>query len=352
VRSKREGRRVRSALIAALVVVTAACARPTSTVQQPTPTPIPSPSPTPTTPLALTATAPFHTGEVGVAYASVGLSATGGVQPYTWSVASGALPNGLSIGSDGTVSGTPTGAGTFAFTVQVADAGNSTATIPGSVPIAAALSASLIPDCATQCSVEVGCSVCGSFGQQGGGVGPYSYTLTSGQLPAGTSLSGLSLSGTFAGLSGYLLFTVQVTDSLGASAAVTPKFWLYDHISLASAATCGPIYFRIGCRTSLPYSGGILSGPPSVTITGAQGTLCSYTPAGALTCSTTTSVPAGFTAVAGGGVVSVSVAGDPNGAYHTYKGTVTLVIQDQGLCGRGSYCQSGVAVVTVDLNGG
>jgi hypothetical protein len=343
---------VRSALIGALILVVAACARPTSTVQQTLPTPTPSPSPTPTTPLALIATAPFHTGEVGVAYAPVPLSATGGVQPYTWSVVSGALPAGLSLGSDGTVSGIPTSAGTFSFTIQASDSGNSTATVPGSVPIAAALSATLRPDCATQCSVELGCSVCGAFGEQSGGVGPYSYTLTSGQLPAGTSLSGLSLTGTFVGSSGYLIFTVQVTDSLGATATVTPKFWLYEHISLASAATCGPIYFRIGCQTSLAYSGGILGGPPSVSITGAQGTLCTQSVTGAITCTTTTSMPAGFTAVAGGGVVSVSVAGDPNGAYHTYRGTVTLVIQDQGLCSTGSYCQSGVAVVTIDLNGG
>ncbi len=342
---------MRSALVGALIVVVAACARPTSTAQQTPPTP--SPSPTPTTPLALAATAPFHTGEVGVAYAPVALSATGGVQPYAWSVVAGALPSGLTIGSDGTVSGTPTSAGTFNFTIQAADSGNSTATIPGSVPIAAALSASLIPACATQCSVELGCvSVCGAFGAQSGGVGPYSYALTSGQLPAGTSLSGLTLTGTFVGLSGYLNFTVQVTDSFGATASVGVTFWMYDHISLASAATCGPIFFRIGCRTTLGYSGGIPGGPPSVTITGAQGNLCTYNAAGALTCNPTTAVPSGFTAVAGGGAVSVSVAGDPNGAYHTYRGTVTLVVVDQDLCGSNSYCQSNVAVVTVDLNGG
>src|SRR4029077_17374047 len=161
--------KVRSALIALLVVITAACARPISTAQAP-PTPTPSPSPTPTTPMALAATAPFHTGEVGVAYAPVALAATGGVQPYTWSVVTGALPSGLSIGSDGTVSGTPTSAGTFNFTIHAADSGDSTATIPGSVPIADALSASLIPACATQCSVELGCvSVCGAFGAQSGG---------------------------------------------------------------------------------------------------------------------------------------------------------------------------------------
>jgi hypothetical protein len=111
------------------------------------------------------ATAPFHTGEVGVAYAPVALSATGGVQPYTWTVVAGALPTGLSIGSDGTVSGSPTSAGNFSFTVQAADSGNSVATVTGSVGIAAALSATLRSDCASQCSVELGCNVCGAFGE-------------------------------------------------------------------------------------------------------------------------------------------------------------------------------------------
>jgi len=178
VRNDVEGRRVRGALICALVLVVAACARPNNTVQVAPPTP--SPSPTPTTPVALTATAPFHGGEVGIAYAPVALAATGGVQPYKWSISAGALPDGLTLGSDGIVSGNPTTAGTFGFTVQVADSGDSSATMPASVPIAAALSASLLPACATQCSVELGCvSVCGAFGQQGGGVGPYTYALRS-----------------------------------------------------------------------------------------------------------------------------------------------------------------------------
>jgi hypothetical protein len=49
------------------------------------------------------------------------LSATGGRPPYSWSVTSGALPSGLTLSSSGTISGTPTSAGTFAFTVQVSD---------------------------------------------------------------------------------------------------------------------------------------------------------------------------------------------------------------------------------------
>jgi large repetitive protein len=329
---------VRSALVGVLVVVVAACARPTSTAHQTLP-PTPSPSPTPTTPMALAATAPFHTGEVGIAYAPVPLSATGGVQPYTWSVVSGALPSGLTIGSDGTVSGTPSSAGTFNFTIQAADSGDSTATIPGSVPIAAALSASLIPACATQCSVELGCvSVCGAFGQQSGGVGPYSYALTSGQLPAGTSLSGLSLAGTFVGASGYLNFTVQVTDSFGVAASVAVTFWMYDHISMGSdATTC----FRIftACSLRLPISGGVPGGNPSVALASAvpAGQGC-WPPSQA-------PLPAGYTLTVSGGYVNLYIP-RPGGGY---GGVWTLVLTDHTYCSANTYCTSAPATVNIGI---
>jgi hypothetical protein len=328
---------VRSALIGALILIVAACARPTSTAHQTLPTP--SPSPTPTTPLALTATAPFHNGEVGVAYAPVALAATGGVQPYTWSVVAGALPGGLAIGSDGTVSGTPTSAGTFNFTVQAADSGNSTATIPGSVPIAAALSASLIPACATQCSVELGCvSVCGAFGSQSGGVGPYSYALTSGQLPAGTTLSGLSLTGTFVGLSGYLKFTVQVTDSLGVTASVAPTFWMYDHISLASnTTTCFKIF--TACSMRLQISGGVPGGNPSVA-------LASAAPAGqGCWPPSPTPLPAGYTLTVSGGYVNLYIPRPGNG----YGGVWTLVLTDHTYCSASTYCTSSPATANIGI---
>lgn len=290
--------------------------------------------------MALTATAPFHTGEVGVAYAPVALSATGGVQPYTWSVVSGALPGGLSIGSDGTVSGTPTSAGTFGFTIRAADSGNSMVTISGSFSIAAALSVSLRPDCATQCSVELGCNVCGSFADQSGGVGPYSYALTSGQLPAGTSLSGLSLTGTFVGSSGYLLFTAQVTDSLGATASVTPKFWLYDHISLASG-TCSGNYIT-GCSVRLPYSGGI--GTPSVQLVSE-----SRNPNQGCWTPTATQPPPGYGLSVSGGYVVVSI---PNRLLPGYGAVWTLLLTDQGLCASGAYCTAPVATVTIGVQCG
>jgi len=65
---------------------------------------------------------------VGVAY-EIGLFASGGVQPYTWSHVAGTLPPGLSVqASPGRVRGTPTTAGTFTFTVRVADNGGQSAT--------------------------------------------------------------------------------------------------------------------------------------------------------------------------------------------------------------------------------
>jgi len=59
-------------------------------------------------------------GVVGQAY-SAQLNATGGAMPYSWSVASGALPAGLTLSSSGAISGTPTTAGTTTFTAKVTD---------------------------------------------------------------------------------------------------------------------------------------------------------------------------------------------------------------------------------------
>ena len=56
-------------------------------------------------------------GAVGVPYSQL-LTASGGVAPYAFSIASGTLPAGLMLAPGGLVSGTPTAAGPFAFTVQ------------------------------------------------------------------------------------------------------------------------------------------------------------------------------------------------------------------------------------------
>lgn len=58
---------------------------------------------------------------VGSRYSAT-LQAIGGAAPYTWSVAVGALPAGLSLSSSGVISGTPTTAGKSTFTVEAVDA--------------------------------------------------------------------------------------------------------------------------------------------------------------------------------------------------------------------------------------
>src|SRR5437879_3808275 len=66
-------------------------------------------------------TTSLPSGQVQTPY-SASLQATGGTPPYAWSVISGQLPNGLSLSpSNGTITGTPTLAGTFTFTIQVKD---------------------------------------------------------------------------------------------------------------------------------------------------------------------------------------------------------------------------------------
>jgi hypothetical protein len=59
-------------------------------------------------------------GTVGVPY-SQPMSASGGTAPYTFTVASGSLPGGLSLSYGGSLSGTPSAAGSFPFVAEAAD---------------------------------------------------------------------------------------------------------------------------------------------------------------------------------------------------------------------------------------
>jgi protocatechuate 3,4-dioxygenase beta subunit len=65
-------------------------------------------------------TASLPSGEVALAY-SQQLAAVGGRPFYRWEIISGLLPDGLSMGSNGLIAGTPTTPGTYDFTVQLTD---------------------------------------------------------------------------------------------------------------------------------------------------------------------------------------------------------------------------------------
>ena len=60
-------------------------------------------------------------GMEGAAYSAT-LAAAGGTTPYTWSIQTGSLPDGLSLeAATGVISGTPSVVDTFTFTIQVND---------------------------------------------------------------------------------------------------------------------------------------------------------------------------------------------------------------------------------------
>ena len=87
--------------------------------------------------LAIT-TASLANGTVGLGYSAT-LTATGGVAPYSWSIASGSLPSGLTLNSTtGVISGTPALVATANFTVRVRDSASAAATSSKALSISVA----------------------------------------------------------------------------------------------------------------------------------------------------------------------------------------------------------------------
>ena len=128
------------------------------------------------------------TTQVGQNYSQTN-AASGGTTPYTFSLASGALPAGTTLStSTGTVSGTPTTAGAFSYTIKVTDSGSpaqtaTTTTVSGTIaPSTLSISPSSLSN-GTQ-GVAYNQMVTAS-----GGSGSYSYSVTSGALPIGLSLN-------------------------------------------------------------------------------------------------------------------------------------------------------------------
>ena len=91
-----------------------------------------------TVPPLQSVTPPLPTGDVAAPYNGT-LKATGGVQPYTWNIASGQLPSGLQLdAATGAITGTPILATTANFSVQVKDA-NSTVSAPQALTVTIAV---------------------------------------------------------------------------------------------------------------------------------------------------------------------------------------------------------------------
>ncbi|WP_235580184.1 putative Ig domain-containing protein [Rhodanobacter sp. Soil772] len=146
----------------------------------------------------------------GVAYSQT-VTAAGGATPYTFAVSAGALPAGLTLDSAGLLSGMPTVAGNFSFTVKVTDAATQTTTRTFTLDVQAptiALSPSTLP------AGTLGSSYTQVLSASGG-QGSYAYAVSTGTLPAGLSLSSTgALSGTPTA-TGSFNFTITATDGFG-----------------------------------------------------------------------------------------------------------------------------------------
>jgi hypothetical protein len=176
-------------------------------------------------PLVITTTSPLPAGTIGTAY-SQQLTASDGVPPYiNWTLASGSLPPGLSIGGTGLLSGTPSGSvgGTYTFTVGVTDSQTPTPSSAQSGTLS--LTISIAPLQITTTSFPAG-TVNTSYSATvtaTGGVPPYkNWNINSGSLPTGLTIS--STTGVISGTptaTGTSTFTVQVTDSESSPITVT-----------------------------------------------------------------------------------------------------------------------------------
>lgn len=145
------------------------------------------------------------------------LAAAGGKPPYRWAVTEGALPAGLSLASGtGIISGAPSAAGTFNFTVDVTDADSRTSRKALSITVTPMpLSISAVS------SLEALKGTAFNFQAAArGGTPPYTWSIAGGALPAGLSLN--ANTGALSGIpsaAGSFSFALSVRDQSGATAS-------------------------------------------------------------------------------------------------------------------------------------
>lgn len=127
------------------------------------------------------------------------LSATGGAAPYQWSLDAGALPPGLSLSSDGLISGTPGSASARTFEVRVVDAASPPQSATRSLSLEVkALSTVLAIATTTAADGRVGTPYSQEL-RAFGGTQPYQWSVSSGALPPGVTLADTGTVGRLAG---------------------------------------------------------------------------------------------------------------------------------------------------------
>jgi hypothetical protein len=139
----------------------------------------------------------------------------------------------LALSAAGAVTGTPSAAGAFTFTVQLTDSLLVTATKQLSITVSASLSIS------TAASLPAG-AIGSTYSQTLGAVGgapPYTWTLTSGSLPAGLALSSAGIIAGTPTASGTSSFTLQVKDSVAAAASQQFTLLIASALTISTSAS-------------------------------------------------------------------------------------------------------------------
>ncbi len=158
---------------------------------------------------------------VGVTYTSK-LTVSGGKAAYTFSILSGSLPPGMTLNTTtGTISGSPTTSGTYTFTSKVVDANGNTDTATCTIVVGGGAPLNLDCGVCGTSSGKVGTAFSATFALSGGKA-PFTYSITSGSLPAGLTLN--SSTGVISGTpttAGTFTFTTKVTDAAGSTDTAT-----------------------------------------------------------------------------------------------------------------------------------
>jgi len=145
----------------------------------------------------------------------INLIVSNGVSPYNFEITGGNLPAGITLSSNGTISGTPTSAGSSYFTVLVTDSAGDTGTQNF------ILDAELIPleIIYPSFNYTIAYSIYESSLTTTGGYPPVTFSKVSGTIPPGITLNSDGLiQGQPTVESGSYSFTVRAVDSLGSIA--------------------------------------------------------------------------------------------------------------------------------------
>jgi large repetitive protein len=176
---------------------------------------------------------------------------TGSDIQATWSVESGALPPGLALSAEGTLTGTPTAEGSWGFVIRASNGGRLDSKEFGLAVRQPVTVKSPLPAVA-----EVGVRFAKTVTATGGS-GAYRWSVSSGALPGGLVLD--PAKGTIAGTptsAGNAVVGLTATDSEGRTTSVNGAFRVAAKLAVTTSqlksATVGSAY-----RAALRTTGGI-----------------------------------------------------------------------------------------------